>query len=149
LASLTNSFHDHVSPVALVFLLLNPSFPAHSKLSTNKSSSSNIHNPNKYTSNHPTIATQIVMASHTNSHPTISTSTITISTSTITATAVTDLGPASPHAQADAAKVMSHTNEWTPQFNRRQSWNKEDQKRELQMSGIEGVKTGPGFSERG
>ncbi|GKT93367.1 hypothetical protein Ct61P_11217 [Colletotrichum tofieldiae] len=28
------------------------------------------------------------------------------------------------------------------------SWNKEDQKRELQMSHIDDVKTGPGFTER-
>lgn len=44
---------------------------------------------------------------------------------------------------------MDHANSWKPSFGRRQSWNKEDQKRELQMSHIGDVKTGPGFTERG
>ncbi|CRK39567.1 hypothetical protein BN1723_006365 [Verticillium longisporum] len=56
----------------------------------------------------------------------------------------------SPHAAAEAARAMEHTNSWTPPaFERRQSWKQEDQKRELQMSHInERVKTGPGFTER-
>jgi hypothetical protein len=54
----------------------------------------------------------------------------------------------SPHMLADGQRAMSHTNDWQPMLNRRQSWSKEDQKRFLQMSGIGGVTTGPGFSER-
>lgn len=55
----------------------------------------------------------------------------------------------SAHAAADAARAMQHTNSWKPSFERRQSWSKEDQKRELQMSSInDHVKTGPGFTER-
>ncbi|WYZ46018.1 hypothetical protein EsH8_IX_000243 [Colletotrichum jinshuiense] len=50
---------------------------------------------------------------------------------------------------AEAARVIERTNSWKPSYGRRQSWNKEDQKRELQMSHIEDVKTGPGFTERG
>uniref|UniRef100_L2FIY6 Uncharacterized protein n=1 Tax=Colletotrichum fructicola (strain Nara gc5) TaxID=1213859 RepID=L2FIY6_COLFN len=50
--------------------------------------------------------------------------------------------PSSP--AAEAARVIERTNSWKPSFERRQSWNKEDQKRELQMSHIEDVKTGPG-----
>ncbi|KAK1640711.1 hypothetical protein BDP81DRAFT_311745 [Colletotrichum phormii] len=46
------------------------------------------------------------------------------------------------------AIVESTTNSWKPSFERRQSWNQEDQKRALQMSRIEDVKTGPGFTER-
>jgi hypothetical protein len=47
-----------------------------------------------------------------------------------------------------ASRAMSHTNDWKPSFQRKQSWNKEDQKRALQMTGIDSVKTGPGFTER-
>jgi hypothetical protein len=55
----------------------------------------------------------------------------------------------SAHAAADAARAMQHTNSWQPSFQRRQSWSKEDQKRELQMSTInDAAKTGPGFTER-
>jgi hypothetical protein len=65
----------------------------------------------------------------------------------------TDIGrpadePTSPHAAADAQRAIQHTNSWQPKFNRRQSWSKEDQKRALQMSAIDGITTGPGFSER-
>ncbi|KND92446.1 hypothetical protein TOPH_02925 [Tolypocladium ophioglossoides CBS 100239] len=52
------------------------------------------------------------------------------------------------HAEADAARAMDHTNSWTPSLDRRQSWSKEDQKRALQMSAMDGVKTGPGFTEK-
>ncbi|KAF6812017.1 hypothetical protein CPLU01_14989 [Colletotrichum plurivorum] len=55
----------------------------------------------------------------------------------------------STHSAADAARAIERTNSWKPSFERRQSWNKEDQKRELQMSHIDNVKTGPGFTERG
>nr|XP_036577882.1 uncharacterized protein CTRU02_12189 [Colletotrichum truncatum]KAF6784978.1 hypothetical protein CTRU02_12189 [Colletotrichum truncatum] len=55
----------------------------------------------------------------------------------------------SSHAAADAVRAIERTNSWKPSFERRQSWNKEDQKRALQMSHIEDVKTGPGFTERG
>ncbi|KAI9152151.1 hypothetical protein HJFPF1_09376 [Paramyrothecium foliicola] len=49
---------------------------------------------------------------------------------------------------AGASRAIDSTNSWKPSFERRQSWNKEDQKRALQMTGIDSVKTGPGFSER-
>lgn len=42
---------------------------------------------------------------------------------------------------------MRSTSAWKPSLDRRQSWNKEDQKRALQMTGVSNVKTGPGFSE--
>ncbi|KEY69945.1 hypothetical protein S7711_06477 [Stachybotrys chartarum IBT 7711] len=58
-------------------------------------------------------------------------------------------GVATDSRRPDAAdRAMSHTNEWKPSFERRQSWNKEDQKRALQMTGIDRIKTGPGFTER-
>ncbi|KAH7146325.1 hypothetical protein EDB81DRAFT_794910 [Dactylonectria macrodidyma] len=53
------------------------------------------------------------------------------------------------HAEADAARAMRHTSSWTPMFERRQSWSKEDQKHAMHMADIDSVKTGPGFSERG
>lgn len=37
---------------------------------------------------------------------------------------------------------------WKPNFDRRQSFSKEDQKRAMHMTTIDGVKTGPGFTER-
>ncbi|GJC78394.1 hypothetical protein ColLi_01232 [Colletotrichum liriopes] len=53
-----------------------------------------------------------------------------------------------PHATSVPPQIIERTNSWKPSFERRQSWNKEDQKRELQMSHIDDVKTGPGFTER-
>ncbi|KAH7134628.1 hypothetical protein B0J13DRAFT_85767 [Dactylonectria estremocensis] len=54
----------------------------------------------------------------------------------------------SAHAEADAARAMRHTSRWTPIFERRQSWSKEDQKHAMHLADIDSVKTGPGFSER-
>ncbi|KZL79416.1 hypothetical protein CI238_01352 [Colletotrichum incanum] len=54
----------------------------------------------------------------------------------------------SPHAISAPPQIIERTNSWKPSFERRQSWNKEDQKRQLQMSHIDDVKTGPGFTER-
>ncbi|POR32579.1 Protein PLM2 [Tolypocladium paradoxum] len=54
----------------------------------------------------------------------------------------------STHAEADAARAMDHTNSWTPSRDRRQSWSKEDQKHAAQMSTIDDVQTGPGFTEK-
>ncbi|KXH66856.1 hypothetical protein CSAL01_01867 [Colletotrichum salicis] len=54
----------------------------------------------------------------------------------------------SPSSATPRAIVESTTNSWKPSFERRQSWSQEDQKRALQMSRIEDVKTGPGFTER-
>ena len=56
--------------------------------------------------------------------------------------------PASPQSTANAQRAMSSTSAWKPNLDRRQSWKKEDQKRELQMSNVGDVKEGPGFSER-
>ena len=47
-----------------------------------------------------------------------------------------------------AGYLLDHTNSWKPSLDRRQSWSKEDQKHALQMSSLDGVKTGPGFSEK-
>jgi hypothetical protein len=46
---------------------------------------------------------------------------------------------------------MRHTQEWTPVFNRRQSWSREDQKREILMKGIAqdgNCERGIGFTEK-
>ncbi|KAJ3495837.1 hypothetical protein NLG97_g3103 [Lecanicillium saksenae] len=40
------------------------------------------------------------------------------------------------------------TTSWTPNFARRQSWSAQDRRHELQMAAVEGVRTGPGFTER-
>ncbi|KAH8653013.1 hypothetical protein BGZ61DRAFT_374288 [Ilyonectria robusta] len=54
----------------------------------------------------------------------------------------------SAHVEAYAARAMRRTNSWTPVFERRQSWSKEDHKHVMHMAYIDGVKTGPGFTER-
>ncbi|KAG6208264.1 hypothetical protein E4U35_006415 [Claviceps purpurea] len=65
--------------------------------------------------------------------PTVNTTTTTTTTTT-TATAT----------------VMAAATAWKP-FNRRQSWNREEQKREMQMREVGTVKskTGSGFTEKG
>ncbi|EHK46060.1 hypothetical protein TRIATDRAFT_299538 [Trichoderma atroviride IMI 206040] len=47
--------------------------------------------------------------------------------------------------------AIRHSSTWKPSsLNRRLSWNNQDQKHELQMSGIDGVRSGEqGFTERG
>ncbi|KAL1874927.1 hypothetical protein VTK73DRAFT_10353 [Phialemonium thermophilum] len=57
--------------------------------------------------------------------------------------------PTTEHCAADAKRAMSHTKAWRPVM-RRQSWDKEEHKHTLQMTGIiREVKTGFGFSEKG
>ncbi|KAL8342853.1 hypothetical protein RB598_004286 [Gaeumannomyces tritici] len=48
-----------------------------------------------------------------------------------------------------AERARTAAEAWKPAMDRRQSWNREEQKHSLQMSSIADVKTGPGFSERG
>ncbi|ETS82498.1 hypothetical protein PFICI_04374 [Pestalotiopsis fici W106-1] len=47
-------------------------------------------------------------------------------------------GPTSPQLEKDAARAMSSTSSWKPAYERKQSYHKEDQKHELQMSGLKG-----------
>ncbi|KAG5921047.1 hypothetical protein E4U61_007194 [Claviceps capensis] len=49
------------------------------------------------------------------------------------------------------ATVMAAATAWKPSFDRRQSWNREEQKREMQMREVGAVKakTGSGFTEKG
>ncbi|KPM36526.1 hypothetical protein AK830_g10054 [Neonectria ditissima] len=54
----------------------------------------------------------------------------------------------SAHDEADAARAMRRTNSWTPVYQRRQSFNKEDLKHAMCLADIDAVKTGPGFTER-
>jgi hypothetical protein len=69
-------------------------------------------------------------------------------------TAVTDIHPdepaelQSPTRAADAKRAMSAAAAWKPAMDRRPSWDKQDYKRAMQMTGIEDVQSGPGFSER-
>ncbi|KAJ0306636.1 uncharacterized protein N0V96_007274 [Colletotrichum fioriniae] len=84
------------------------------------------------------------MASEQTAQPDISNYT----TSPTTSSSSHNNKPSSPSATTPRAIVESTTNSWKPSFERRQSWNQEDQKRALQMSHIEDVKTGPGFTER-
>ncbi|KAK8128598.1 hypothetical protein PG984_009706 [Apiospora sp. TS-2023a] len=57
-------------------------------------------------------------------------------------------GPTSPQLEKDAARAMKGADSWKPSFARQQSFSKEEQKRELQMTGLGGVKSAPGFSEK-
>jgi hypothetical protein len=68
---------------------------------------------------------------------------------TSSGTAASAATTAEGRTDAGAARAaVERTNSWKPSFERRQSWNKEDQKRALQMTGIDSVQTGPGFSEK-
>ncbi|KAK6828467.1 hypothetical protein PG990_010463 [Apiospora arundinis] len=55
---------------------------------------------------------------------------------------------ASPQLEKDAARAMKSADSWKPSLARTQSFNKEEQKRDLQMTGLGSVKSGPGFSEK-
>ncbi|OAA43907.1 hypothetical protein BBO_04263 [Beauveria brongniartii RCEF 3172] len=47
-----------------------------------------------------------------------------------------------------ASSAQQKTTSWTPNFERRQSWNAQDRKHELQMAALDGIRMGPGFTER-
>ncbi|KAK8029159.1 hypothetical protein PG991_006215 [Apiospora marii] len=51
-------------------------------------------------------------------------------------------------SEKDAARAMKGAESWKPSFARQQSFSKEEQKRELQMTGLGGGKSAPGFSEK-
>ena len=65
--------------------------------------------------------------------------------------------PTSPHSAADAARAMSSTGAWQPRLDRRQSWDAQEYKHELQkpmQTGAApatggGLPTAQGFTERG
>jgi len=73
---------------------------------------------------------------------------MTIDTADLSKDLMASASPTSPKTAADAQRAMSSTDAWKPAFNRRQSWNKEEHKRELQMSKVSDVKETPGFTER-
>ena len=75
--------------------------------------------------------------------PTDADTTTTGTTTTDTSTGTTRRSNDTPAAR----HAMAHTDSWKPCIDRRQSWSKEDQKRELQMSGIADG-GGAGFTER-
>jgi hypothetical protein len=52
-----------------------------------------------------------------------------------------------PTRQIDSDRGMQHCTSWKPRFDRRQSWDQQDQKHALQMTGLQNVKEGPGFTE--
>ncbi len=52
------------------------------------------------------------------------------------------------HGAAEAKRAMSVCDAWKPMLDRRQSWDDQEYKRQLQMGHIDEVKTGFGFSER-
>jgi hypothetical protein len=87
------------------------------------------------------------MASTTQQQPTLNTTSSSGQTS-LTQDLTSPVSPTTPHSEEDARRGMSHVESWIPQFNRRQSWSKEEHKHALQMSRVQDVKTGPGFSER-
>ncbi|KAM3532789.1 hypothetical protein MY4038_003966 [Beauveria bassiana] len=51
-------------------------------------------------------------------------------------------------SSAASSAQQKTTTSWTPNFERRQSWNAQDRKHELQMAALDSVRTGPGFTER-
>ncbi|KAI8964413.1 hypothetical protein F5Y11DRAFT_316257 [Daldinia sp. FL1419] len=57
-------------------------------------------------------------------------------------------GPTSPQHEKEAARARSRTDSWKPSLGRKQGYHREDRKHALQMSGVQDVEAGPGFSER-
>ncbi|KAG6121146.1 hypothetical protein E4U13_005349 [Claviceps humidiphila] len=62
-----------------------------------------------------------------------------------------DQKPPTVKTTTTTATVMAAATAWKPSFDRRQSWNREEQKREMQMREVGAVKskTGSGFTEKG
>ena len=60
----------------------------------------------------------------------------------------TDDGPMSPAQEAEKARRLSSTAGWKPAMDRRTSYDKQEFKREMQMTGLDSEKKAPGFSER-
>lgn len=59
-----------------------------------------------------------------------------------------DQQPAAKTHNGSGSSLPREASPWKPASNqRRHSWSKEDHKRELHITAIEGVKTGPGFTE--
>ncbi|KAM3510173.1 hypothetical protein MY11210_006002 [Beauveria gryllotalpidicola] len=54
----------------------------------------------------------------------------------------------SSSSSSAASSAQQKTTSWTPNFERRQSWNAQDRKHELHMAAVDGVRIGPGFTER-
>ena len=96
-----------------------------------------------------TQSTATMTHQHEQPHPIKTTQPIQILTSALASP--NQASPTSTHAAADAARAMKHTQGWTPIFNRRQSWSREDQKRELLMKVVvqDGAcEKGIGFTEK-
>lgn len=66
----------------------------------------------------------------------------------ITMSSPTATSDAQSPAGDEAERARTATEAWKPAMNRRLSWNREEQKRSLQMGSIADVTTGPGFTER-
>lgn len=81
-------------------------------------------------------------------HLDTSSSAATAAAASLTAELTSPVSPETPHSATDAQRGMSHVDSWQPQFNRRQSWSKEEHKHAMQMGDMRDVATGPGFSER-
>lgn len=56
--------------------------------------------------------------------------------------------PTTPHSAADAKRGMSTCSAWKPSLDRRQSWNSQEYKHKMQMTGLGETKPGAGFSEQ-
>lgn len=78
----------------------------------------------------------------------IDTKTATTLLASLTKELTSPTSPATPHTATDTQRGMCQVDAWTPQFNRRQSWSKEEHKHGMQMGRVGDVQTGPGFSER-
>ncbi|KAI1386607.1 uncharacterized protein F4822DRAFT_321607 [Hypoxylon trugodes] len=78
----------------------------------------------------------------------MATSTIRIDVANLPAS--TPQGPTSPQHEKEAARAISRTDSWKPSIGRKQSYHREDRKHalQMQMSGVQDIQEGPGFTER-
>lgn len=78
-----------------------------------------------------------------------------LATATLSRTLTEPTSPTSPHSAADAARAMSTTGAWQPRLDRRQSWDAQEYKHELQKPMQQSTAAGAGgtgehgFTERG
>ncbi|KAI5462007.1 hypothetical protein BGZ63DRAFT_403276 [Mariannaea sp. PMI_226] len=54
----------------------------------------------------------------------------------------------SAHAQADVDRAIQRTQQWVPDYERRQSWSREDMKHELHIMAISTISTCSNFTEK-
>lgn len=71
-----------------------------------------------------------------------------LATATLSRVLTEPTSPTSPHSAADAARAMSTTGAWQPRLDRRQSWDAQEYKHELQKP-MQSTAAGAGAAREG